>query len=257
MARADVRAVRFVRALLPDHVARIENGRYSVERVDRVARLDRAAAVDLAGAGVLMLTETVCVAGPRARDWLAAEGRGKSEVASEVLPQVAASVLYALDESPLARLALARDGESAFLLAHQVAAGERVRKLVERARLSPRMTMSYDANRIAGGGGPAAANDLSDSAVDARRKLDAVAALLPADCRGVVFDVCGLLKGLQVVETERGWPRRSAKMVLRIGLEQLAAHWGLSEQARGNESGRVGGWLEERLPLFGEKAPSP
>ena len=95
------------------------------------------------------------------------------------------------------------------------------------------------------------------SAVDARRKLDAVAALLPADCRGVVFDVCGLLKGLQTVETERGWPRRSAKMVLRIGLEQLAVHWGLSAQAQGNESGRVGGWLEERLPLFGAENPSP
>ncbi|MET3896765.1 hypothetical protein ABIB57_000689 [Devosia sp. UYZn731] len=252
MARADVRALRFVRALLPDHAARIENGSYSVERTDRVARLDRGAAAELAGAGVLMLSEAICVAGPRARDWLAAEGRGKRDLPPEAAPDVAPSVLYSLDESPLARLAVARDGEVAFLLAHQVAAGERVRKLVERARLSPRMTMSYDANRIAGGGGPAAANDLSDSAVDARRKLDAVAALLPADCRGVVFDVCGLLKGLQTVETERGWPRRSAKMVLRIGLEQLAVYWGLSAHARGNESGRVGGWLEARLPLFGD-----
>jgi hypothetical protein len=252
MARADVRAVRFVRALLPDHAARIEKGCYAVQRVDRVARLDRAAAAELAGAGVLMVSAAVCVAGPRARDWLAAAAGDKSPVASEALPQVAPTVLYSLDESPLARLAVARDGEPAFLLVHQVAAGERVRKLVERARLSPRMTMSYDANRIAGGGGPSAANDLSDSAVDARRKLDAVAALLPADCRGVVFDVCGLLKGLQTVETERGWPRRSAKMVLRIGLEQLAVHWGLSAQARGNESGRVGGWLVERLPLLGD-----
>lgn len=255
MARADIRGVRFVRALLPDHTARMENDGYAVQRVDRVARLDRAAAVELAGAGVLMLSAAVCVAGPRARDWLAANAADKGTTASEALPEVAPTVLYSLDESPLARLAVARDGEPAFLLAHQVAAGERVRKLVERARLGPRMTMSYDANRIAGGGGPAAANDLSDSAVDARRKLDTVAALLPADCRGVVFDVCGLLKGLQTVETERGWPRRSAKMVLRIGLEQLALHWGLSAQARGNESGRVGGWLEERLPLFGEQTP--
>lgn len=249
MARADIRAVRFVRALLPDHTARMENDGYAVQRVGRVARLDRAAAVALAGAGVLMLSAAVCVAGPRARDWLASNAADKGATASEVLPEVTPTVLYSLDESPLARLAVARDSEPAFLLAHQVAAGERVRKLVERARLGPRMTMSYDANRIAGGGGPAAANDLSDSAVDARRKLDTVAALLPADCRGVVFDVCGLLKGLQTVETERGWPRRSAKMVLRIGLEQLAVHWGLSAQARGNESGRVGGWLEERLPL--------
>ena len=88
--------------------------------------------------------------------------------------------------------------------------------------------------------------------MDARRKLDEIAALLPPDCRGVVFDVCGLLKGLQVVETERGWPRRSAKMVLRIGLEQLAAHWGLSSVATGRDTGRMDGWLEQRLPLIGE-----
>ncbi len=250
MARADARAVRFVRALLPEHAARLGGGTYVVQRTDRVARLDPATAADLATIGVLMLANGVCVAGPRARDWLAADGRsGTVRATSETAPPIAPAMLYSLDESPLARLATGRDGEEPFLQAHQVAAGERVRKLVERARLSPRMTMSYDANRIAGGGGASAANDLSDSAIDARRKLDAVARLLPADCRGVVFDVCGLLKGLQVVETERGWPRRSAKMVLRIGLEQLATYWGLSAQARGNETGKVGGWLEERLPL--------
>jgi hypothetical protein len=64
-----------------------------------------------------------------------------------------------------------------------------------------------------------------------------------------VFDVCGLLKGLQTVESERGWPRRSAKMVLRIGLEQLATHWGLSAEARGRETASIDGWLGERLPL--------
>jgi len=250
MARADIRAVRFVRALLPEHTAAMENGTYVVQRVDRVARLDRAAAAELVGAGVLLLSAAICVAGPRARDWLAAVGPGKNEVPSPQ-PHVAPTALYSLDESPLARLAVSRNGEEPFLLAHQVEAGERMRRLVERARLSPRLTMSYDANRMPGGSGPSAANDLSDSAVDARRKLDAVAALLPADCRGVVFDVCGLLKGLQTVETERGWPRRSAKMVLRIGLEQLAAHWGLSAQARGNESGGIGGWLEQRPLMFG------
>jgi Domain of unknown function (DUF6456) len=252
MAPASVRQLRFVRALLPDHTASMDNGSYCVQRTDRVARLDRAEAEELAGAGVLMPSAAVCVAGPRARDWLAAEGRGKQARRSQGGPEVAPSVLYSLDESPLARLAVAREGEPAFLEAHQVAAGERLRKLVERARLSPRMTMSYDANRIASSGGPASANDLSDSAIDARRKLDAVAAILPADCRGVVFDVCGLLKGLQVVESERGWPRRSAKMVLRIGLDQLAAYWGLSAQARGKQSGQVGGWLAERPPMFGD-----
>ncbi|HTN62691.1 MAG TPA: DUF6456 domain-containing protein [Devosia sp.] len=243
MARAEPGDVRFVRALLPNHAARIERGVYTVQRSDRVARLNRDRAGQLAADGVLMLSDTVCVAGPRARDWLAGQ-RGAGRPAD-----VAPAVLVSLQESPLARLALARDGESPFLLPHQVAAGERVRKLVDRARLSPRLTMSYDATRTASSGSSVGPGDLSDSAIDARRKLDAVARLLPPDCRGVVFDVCGLLKGLQTVETERGWPRRSAKMVLRIGLEQLALYWGLSAQATGRDNGAIDGWLEQRLPL--------
>ena len=254
MAGTDVRAVRFVRALLPEHAARIEAGVYAVQRPDRVARLDRDQAAGLAAQGVLMLSHELCVPGPRARDWLAGTPRmsASGEASMEGAPHLGPAVLQSLDESPLARLAVGRDGEAPFLLAHHVAAGERVRKLVERARLSPRLTMSYDATRTGGGGGAASPTDLSDSAVDARRKLDEVAAVLPADCRGVVFDVCGLLKGLQVVETERSWPRRSAKMVLRIGLEQLAVHWWLSPHARGRQAGTIGGWLDRRLPLIGE-----
>ena len=70
----------------------------------------------------------------------------------------------------------------------------------------------------------------------------------------MVFDVCGLGKGLQLIETERRWPRRSAKLVLRIGLEQLAAQFGLSPQATGTGTG-TRHWLEERLPLIAEEAP--
>ena len=251
MPRAEAGAVRFVRALLPAHSARIEQGAYAVERRDLVARLNRDRAVQLAAEGVLSITVDLCVAGPRASAWLAAQrgsGRADETARSHVMPVA----LVSLEESPLARLAAAREGEAPFLLAHQVAAGERVRLLVERARLSPRLTMSYDATRTAGGGGATGPADISDSAVDARRKLDDIARFLPTDCHGVVFDVCGLLKGLQVVETERGWPRRSAKMVLRIALEQLATHWGLSAEARGRDSGKVGSWLEQRLPLIGE-----
>ena len=82
-------------------------------------------------------------------------------------------------------------------------------------------------------------------AADARRDLARLHAVLPHDCAGVVLDVCGLLKGLQEVERDRGWPRRSAKLVLRIGLEQLAQHYGLGAAARGAETRRKRSWLGE------------
>jgi len=90
-------------------------------------------------------------------------------------------------------------------------------------------------------------------AADARRALAEIDRALPRDCAGVVFDVCGLLKGLQEVERDRGWPRRSAKLVLRIGLEQLAQHYGFGPVARGRAIAQVRQWMDDgaRPGVFG------
>ena len=156
------------------------------------------------------------------------------------------------DQLGLLRLAATRDSDgSCFLEKHHVAAGERLAALVERARLAARLTMSYDAQRV--GGRHGAANgvaEMTDSAAHARQQLNDLAKSLPADCWGVLFDVCGLGKGLQVIETERRWPRRSAKLVLRIGLDQLADRFGLLPHQAGSHGGRTRGWRDERLPLI-------
>jgi hypothetical protein len=68
----------------------------------------------------------------------------------------------------------------------------------------------------------------------------------------VLTDVCGFDKGLQAIETERNWPRRSAKLVLRIGLDQLAAQFGMEVIARGPDKARLSAWLPERPPMFRE-----
>lgn len=150
-----------------------------------------------------------------------------------------------LAESPLSRLAT---GERAFLAPHHLEAGERVRLLVERSHLQPRVTMNYSG--VTAGGRQTGASDLSDMAVDARRALDAIHRALPAECAGVVIDVCGWLKGLQDVERDNGWPRRSAKLVLRIGLEQLAQHFGLGPYAVGKTRVPQRSWRDgERPPL--------
>jgi hypothetical protein len=158
------------------------------------------------------------------------------------------------DGDVLARLASGRDGPT-FLASHHLAAAERFERLVRRAQLSPRVTMSYDAGNVGGRGKSGnGVETATDSAADARLKLSRLASTLPADCWGVLFDVCGLGKGLQLIETERRWPRRSAKLVLRIALEQLAAQFGLASEARGTASG-TRHWLEERLQLIAEKPP--
>ena len=149
-----------------------------------------------------------------------------------------------LAESPLSRLAA---GERAFLEPHHLVAGERVRALVERSRLQPRLTMTYS-GVPAGGGRPSGPGELSDMAVDARRKLDAIHRALPPECAGVVIDVCGWLKGLQDVERDRGWPRRSAKLVLRIGLDQLARHFGLGPYGLGETRVPQRGWMAGERP---------
>lgn len=147
-----------------------------------------------------------------------------------------------LAESPLSRLVT---GERAFLEPHHIEAAERVRGLVERAQLRSRTTMNYSGATAGGKPQRNGTESITDMAVDARRSLDAIHRALPAECAGVVMDVCGWLKGLQQVERERNWPRRSAKLVLRIGLEQVAEHFGLGPHATGHDRGRTRSWLDD------------
>lgn len=162
-----------------------------------------------------------------------------------------------LEDSVLLRMATSRKGEQAFLAAHHLAAADRFERMIARARLIPRLTMSYDSAR-AGEGRRGRANgvgEMSDTAAEARQKLNRLAGKLPPDCWNVVFDVCGTGKGLQTIESERLWPRRSAKLVLRIALEQLAAEFGLSPHIAGTAGGGTRGWVEQRLPLIGDAEP--
>ena len=243
------RVVRFVRALVSGAVAQREGEQFVAVTADgRRATLEVADVARLQSLGVLDGNGTRCSAGAGARSWLRraiAEADGFA-AQHRHLVRTAEGKLLNLAESPLARLAApGADGSPPFLAPYQVEAGERLRTLAERARLQPRVTMSYDAAHTAGGTGAGTAADLSDMAADARKTLSEIARMLPADCAGVVLDVCGLLKGLQAVETERGWPRRSAKLVLRIGLDQLARHFGLAATAVGGPSARNRVWLAE------------
>jgi len=157
------------------------------------------------------------------------------------------------EDAGLLRLAASRQGEAAFLQPHQLEAGQRLERLIQRAQVMQRVTMSYDPANVGGRRSGNGVETASDNAAAARQQLNQLAASLPQDCWGVLLDVCGLGKGMQQIEVERRWPRRSAKLVLRIGLDQLAAHFGLSPHAAGKERGRDRHWLPERVPMFADK----
>jgi hypothetical protein len=134
-------------------------------------------------------------------------------------------------------------GKTGFLEPHHLEAARRVARLFERAHLAQRVTMNYSplpaASKNTGSPG-----QITDMAAEARKALAEIHNSLPADCAAVVMDVCCYDKGLQAIETERGWPRRSAKLVLRIGLDHLAAQFGLSASATGPHRDAAQGWMD-------------
>jgi Domain of unknown function (DUF6456) len=242
---------RFVRGLLAGGTA-MRRGQVFVTPDGR--RGDAAEVEQLIADGALAGHREHCSANAETAGWLKRARLDGDSFATQHRTIAAApdGTEINLSESPLARLAAGIGGEGGYLERHQIEAGERVRRLVERAQLQPRLTMSYSAAHTAGSA-QRGAGDITDLAADARRALDDLYRVLPRDCAGVVLDVCGLLKGLQEVERERGWPRRSAKLVLRIGLEHLAQHYGFGAVARGKVKGRTRQWMdgEARPSVFG------
>ena len=144
------------------------------------------------------------------------------------------------------RLTRDRDG---FLQTYHLQASERLLALFERAGLRQRVTMSYDPGRV-GRSGTAGRAEVGDLALDARKRLNHLARRITSDCWNVLADVCLYDKGLQEIEAERRWPRRAAKLVLRIALDQVAAEFGLTEVATGPASGSERHWRPERAAMF-------
>lgn len=137
-------------------------------------------------------------------------------------------------ESPLAWLARRknRDGRP-FLERAQVEAGERFRRDIEQAQILQRVTANWEASIAASRRGSDAGAVVSEIAMDARKRLSRAFDAVGPDLAGLLTDVCGYLKRLEIVESERAWPARSGKVVLKIALDRLARHYGIASEARG------------------------
>jgi hypothetical protein len=136
-------------------------------------------------------------------------------------------------ESPLAWLARRKDRAGRPMLdPASFAAGERFRNDFTLAGLQPRITSDWS-TPVSGAALGERGMHISDLMVAARQRLDAALDALGPELGSLILDVCGFLKGLEIVEAEHGWPARSAKVVLGIALARLAGHYGLATEARG------------------------
>lgn len=143
------------------------------------------------------------------------------------------SIRYNLAESPLALLARKKNRDGAmFLTSEMLEAGERLREDFERAQLGPNVAQNWD--RFLTAGATSGWNGESGGASGARERVaDAMKALGPG-LGDVAFRVCCFLEGLEKAEKRLGWSARSGKVVLKIALQRLADHYGITapEQRR-------------------------
>lgn len=148
-------------------------------------------------------------------------------------------------ESPLAWLARRKGRDGRALIAPvQLLAGERLRAEFTRAQLMPRVTSNWSP-AVASGARGASPATFTEAVIGARQRVRRALEAAGPEFSGLLVDVCCFLKGLEDVERERSWPSRSAKVVLQLGLDRLARHYGLSAHARGRGPGQVQTWLAD------------
>lgn len=136
-------------------------------------------------------------------------------------------------ESPLAwlRSRKSRDGRP-LIDAAQFEAGERLRadhafgQIVPGVRGMAWSALGSGTGGLNTGGARGGLADLSDATIAARQRLEDALADVGPELAGVLVAVCCELKGLEQVERARGWPPRSAKVILSLGLTRLARHYG-------------------------------
>ncbi len=101
----------------------------------------------------------------------------------------------------------------------------------------PRVSANWDPG-LGGGDRHSAPLTYSETVIAARQRADQAFRAVGPEFSGLLMDVCGFLKGLELIESERRWPRRSAKLVLELALSALARHYGLEMQASGPKKSR-------------------
>jgi hypothetical protein len=124
------------------------------------------------------------------------------------------------------------------------AAGEKLRRDYTLAQLTPRMGVDLSAPVVSGGARSSGADTVSDIAVAARQRFTRALAAVGPGLGDLALEVCCDLKTLESAESQRGWSRGAAKVVLMLALDRLAAHYGLTVTAP--PRGAIRAWTAPR-----------
>ena len=109
-------------------------------------------------------------------------------------------------------------------------AAERLARDFWKAQLSARVTADWSGtapSRRTVRAAPGTGFDLGDHVVAARQRVHRALDAAGPEFAGILLAVCCYDIGLEAAERERGWPPRSAKVVLQLALTGLARHYGL------------------------------
>jgi hypothetical protein len=130
-------------------------------------------------------------------------------------------------ESPLGWLFRRKGSDGRGLITEwQFKAGEKLRADFTLAQLTPRLGVDFTAPVVAGRRG-AKPETLSETVLAAKQRFSRAICAVGPGLSDLLIDVCCHLTGLEAAEKQKGWPQRSAKIVLQIALDRLAAHYGM------------------------------
>ncbi len=164
------------------------------------------------------------------RDWVE---RGKDRKGSKKR-----GIRYNASESPLSALSRRKDKDGKpFLNPDLVAAGERLREDFELAQMGPRITQNWEKFLTGGARGDFNGTPGTGGSDAARNRVMTALADLGPGLGDVVLRCCCFLEGMESVERRMGWSARSGKIVLRIALLRLRAHY---DEKHGNWSPLIG-----------------
>ena len=162
-------------------------------------------------------------------------------------PEIGVGAKFDESESPLIWLARRKGTDGRPLIEpHQLQAGERFRADFTQALMMPRTTANWHAP-VAGRNRDQTSGHLTDRVVAARQRIRHALDAVGPEFSGLLLDVCCFLKKLDMVERERQWPARSAKVVLQLALERLARHYGYRSEVRGRATGTVRSWAADGI----------